>query len=161
MKNIIFKFPEGQYTNSDAVHRVIGYIAADSIIPILGYGFWPPLPDIAIEQFEEVSDIAPYTPQRNIWHFVISFDPSINEQSVLSTAVSISQIFCAYYQILYGIHIKRETSCHIHFAVNPISFQAPYTELTMNIMKNYIEQIRQFLINTYPSQVILEGVELC
>lgn len=159
MKNIVFKLPKGQYTNSDAIQRVIGYISADSIIPVIGYGFWPPLPDTAIEQFEEVYNIVPYTPQRNIWHFVVSFDSSIKEQSVLSTAVSICQIFCTYYQILYGIHIKRETSCHIHFAVNPISFQPPHTELTMNIMKNYIEQIKQLLINTYPSQVILEGVE--
>lgn len=165
MRNIILKFPEGTYDNSDAARRVIGYIASKNILPVAGFGFWPPLPDTAIYQFEETSDFNPCVPERYIWHFIVSFDSGFGLQYVRLAAVSICQLFCAHYQILYGIHARKEKgynpSYHIHFAVNSIGYNRPYPELTANVMTNYISQITDMLMRTSGLPVTLEGVNLC
>lgn len=165
MRNIIFKIPEGTYSSPAAIHNVIGYIASGSFLPVGGYGFWPPLPDTIMEQFEDLQNFFNPDPKRYIWHFIISFDALIDQRQILITADSICKLFHQHYQIVFGIHQKRDfqktASYHIHFAVNPVSHQLTGLELTENVMKHYISQITVLLTNTFGLQVQMEGVRLC
>lgn len=83
-------------------------------------------PNHAVEQMEMVRQLFNQTTGRQVYHFLVAFDPKESTQirsaeSLVYTAYEICEHFAAEYQIVFGIH-RSDNRWHIHFAMNPVSF---------------------------------------
>ena len=163
LNDVIIKIcNKGDYTNIDSISNVISYCSGYGAVPIGGYGFWPVTYIEAINQFELVYNTCSYTPERNIWHLILSFRKNKSASQVLYIANHIATLFCNEYLVLYGIHNKRETHTdrgfHLHFAILPTSYMQDVPELTLYKMLDYIVQINNLMKDQYGLSPKFEGL---
>lgn len=134
MISLLVKIPEGEYSNDDAINRLIGYISTDNNrpVPIGGYGFYPVNVETAIESFNAIDskmkDLRPCN--RKVWHLIVSIKESMADYMALYIADLIALGFSmSGYCVFYGLHNldkhDKERNYHLHFCIQCHSY-SPY-----------------------------------
>lgn len=152
MAHIIIKKAPGEYNNSDAFNKTIGYISNHNSIIIGGYGFIPLTADNAIETFNNLDDsmYKIYPIERKLWHIIFSFDNTFS----YDTVYHLSTNFCKYlsqngFYSFYGIHHPDSNfnlrEYHVHFCIPtfPSCIYYPWNpKFVLSLLENYIQKMR-------------------
>lgn len=148
MSEIRIEVTNGTYENEDAYSNLISYITNQEYILSKhyfgGYGIFPQLPDIAINQFYESKTNSNFKSERNIWHFFISYSTIQNANIIMQHALNISSLFAPNYQIFYALH-EHQQRPHVHFAVNNFSYHPYMATLDVTTLKTYLNQVLHYL----------------
>lgn len=155
--NIRLKVCRGSYDNDDAYENVLNYLMAKQFWA--GYGFPSYEPCTVIESFRKSKSYSNHTSDRNIWHFVITFDRQWNPNVLYILANIITYHFSSQYQIVFAVDTESKTSSHtkkkslnthLHFAVNNYSYHPDTPTLTPEIMREYCISILAYLKQHIP-----------
>lgn len=142
MINSILTINNSTYDNEDAIDKTIDYIyrIPQSInLPIYCYGIINPSYDNIIAQFHEIRNCSDNPPDRQVWHFEISFDQKSIDLHCKHFIDNIAYSLGLYYQVCYSYH-NDTTHYHAHFVVSATSYHPSHTDLDAIQMNHYLEQ---------------------
>lgn len=119
------EIPEGNYTNDDAVEKVIKYICRlDKPKQVGGMGVFPLYVGDMIDQFLIVKQMYHKEEGKQIFHLVISFDKSLC--FTVDEAMEMGYEIAAYWgynrQVMFAVHDDTQ-NIHIHMAVNTVAYR--------------------------------------
>lgn len=136
------EIPEGDYTNKDAVEKVIGYICKlNKPEQVGGMGVFPLYVEDMIDQFLIVKQIYHKEEGKQVFHIVISFEKSLS--FTVDEAMEMGYGIAAYWgydrQVMFAVHNDTQ-NMHIHMAVNTVAY-------TNGEYKDYfsIKDIREYV----------------
>lgn len=141
----ILKIVPDSYINQDALENVIHrYIFPKSYL-IGGYGVNPLC---AAEQMHLVKKLWCKETGRQLEHFVLGYSDYESAhiqkaESLLPDAYLVCEYFGREFQIVFGIHRKRDNTWHIHFVANSVSYlngrKLPKKKMNDIDLANHIE----------------------
>ena len=141
----ILKIVPEPYLNSDALENLIyRYIYPKSYL--IGGGAVNPL--YAVEQMHLVKKLWCKENGRQLMHFILGYSEKesahiYRPESILPDAYHICEYFDSEFQIIFGIHRKRDDTWHIHFVANSVSYlngrKLPKKKMNDIDLANHIE----------------------
>ena len=163
MAKLIVKVPVGNYENSDAINRLIGYISTENHHPVLigGYGFFPVTVANAIDEFNRKdSAMSKFEPsQRKVWHLIYAFDITISYSLALFIASRVA-LYCHRkgFLVFYGLHSpdsnNKQRGFHIHFCIQYYNYNFYKSNLEYGYFLNILDKLSKDLIKTFPNITI-------
>lgn len=153
-KNIgILKIVPSNYTNTDAIEKVLTYIDDHPIKNgCNGIGCSYNVSD-AINDFQYTQELYDKANGKQLRHYIVAFKPSydIDAYGIYNIAYVIGYYFFNQgYQVFYGIHYNNctEGGYHIHFAVNHVScFNGIRYNASKDEKRNLLAYINQLPYN--------------
>ena len=151
MSDIRIEVFSGDYSNSDAYNRVLGYIGQKAFV--FGYGFSLDPNHTIIEQFQQSETYSFYQNPQKIWHFILTFSRRWRLDNLLNLGELISSYFKNDYQVLCGLDTLGQNP-HLHFGVNAFSYNPSIPVLDHNRMKACMAHIQKELSLLYYLETI-------